>query len=539
MSGLKKGHFDQAVGRLKENMERYLELSRNSAERFLGGDTENVMSSIQSIHRRLDAIPASELELAREESIQLANEIQELRQQLQDIEKQFIQTDTQKQEASALQKKTAEEIADIARKLEVLSQKAQRKIDKTDYNHLSLNKEVSAVNALSAQLRTSIRKVVDDFAITHDAQVIISARLLSMKTACIRLAQKRTQLEAMAARRRESIQIQEKQKQISVQNHEEIMMMVDNIKTLEYDRFMHGRFIEFQSRIQDFLNAFNRDNYEWCAENSPRLLEELKRFFNEMATLVRTFHETEQITRSQLKAAQDELASIDLNDLKRWSQKADEIKNAVERLNTCEVEVERISESGTHPQDFDAPRQTIAAVIDSLRKLMAEATENHARYDARDGIRKAIRDTLKALKYDTPRYYFQENLEDGSPNELSPLTIYAHNPAETGNLRLTVSLEGDTSLEVYREDENGQALEVTQKDAVNCHHALLDFSRQLETSGFNLRITDWGRAKDLTEPTEQHDVAWNDSKPERQIGSEHVISDKTKEIMKERRREQL
>ena len=170
---------------------------------------------------------------------------------------------------------------------------------------------------------------------------------------------------------------------------------------------------------------------------------------------------------------------------------------------------------------------------------MAEATENHARYDARDGIRKAIRDTLKALKYDTPRYYFQENLEDGSPNELSPLTIYAHNPAETGNLRLTVSLEGDTSLEVYREDENGRALEVTQKDAVNCHHALLDFSRQLETSGFNLRITDWGRAKDLTEPTEQHSVAWNDSSTERQIGCQHVTSDKTKEIMKERRREQL
>ncbi len=539
MSGLKKGHFDQAVGRLKENMERYLELSRNSAERFFGSDTENVMSSIQSIHRRLDAIPASELELAREESIQLANEIQEIRQQLQDIEKQFIQTDIQKQEANALQKKTAEEITDITRKLEALSQKAQRKIDKTDYNHLDLNKEVKAVNALSVQLRTSIRKVIDDLAITHDAQVTIGGRLLSMKTTCIRLAQKRTQLETLVAKRRESNQIKEKQKQISVQNHEEIMMMVDNIKTLEYDRFMHGRFIEFQSRIQDFLNAFNRDNYEWCAENSPRLLEELKRFFNEMATLVRTFHETEQITRSQLKAAQDELASIDLNDLIRWSQKADEIKNAVERLNTCAVEVERISASGTHPQDFDAPRQTIAAVVDSLRKLMAEATENHACYDARDGIRKAIRDTLKALKYDTPRYYFQENLEDGSPNELSPLTIYAHNPAETGNLRLTVGLEGDTSLEVYREDEDGRALEVTQKDAVNCHHALLDFSRQLETSGFNLMITDWGRAKELTEPTEQHSVAWNDSSTERQIGSQHVTAEKTKEIMRERRREQL
>lgn len=539
MSGLKKGHFDQAVGRLKENMERYLELSCNSAERFLGGDTENVMSSIQSIHRRLDAIPSSELELAREESIQLANEIQEIRQQLQDIEKQFIQTDIQKQEASALQKKTAEEIADITKKLNMLSQKAQSKIDKTDYNHLALNKEVSAVNALSAQLRTSIRKVIDDLAITHDAQVTISGRLLSMKTACIRLAQKRTQLETLAAKRLESNQIKEKQKQISVQNHEEIMMMVDNIKTLEYDRFMHGRFIEFQSRIQDFLNAFNCDNYEWCAENSQRLLEELKRFFNEMATLVRTFHETEQITRSQLKAAQDELTSIDLYDLKRWSQKADEIENAVERLNTCAVEVERISASGIHPQDFDAPRQTIAAVIDSLRKLMAEATENHARYDARDGIRKAIRDTLKALKYDTPRYYFQENLEDGSPNELSPLTIYAHNPAETGNLRLTVSLEGDTSLEVYREDEDGRALEVTQKDAVNCHHALLDFSHQLETSGFNLRITDWGRAKDLVETTEQHGLAWNDSKTERQIGSQYVTSEKTKEIMRERRREQL
>ena len=539
MSGLKKGHFDQAVGRLKENMERYLELSRNSAERFFGDDTENVMSSIQSIHCRLDAIPSSELELAREESIQLANEIQEIRQQLQDIEKQFIQTDIQKQEANALQKKTAEEITDITRKLEALSQKAQRKIEKTDYNHLALNKEVSAVNALSVQLRTSIRKIVDDLAITHDAQVIIGGRLLSMKTACIRLAQKRTQLEILVAKRRESNQIKEKQKQISVQNHEEIMMMVDNIKTLEYDRFMHGRFIEFQSRIQDFLNAFNRDNYEWCAENSPRLLEELKRFFNEMAMLVRTFHETEQMTRSQLKAAQDELASIDLNDLKRWSQKADEIKNAVERLNTCAGEVERISACGTHPQDFDAPRQTIAAVVDSLRKLMAEATENHARYDARDGIRKAIRDTLKALKYDTPRYYFQENLEDGSPNELSPLTIYAHNPAETGNMRLTVGLEGDTSLEVYREDEDGRALEVTQKDVVNCHHALLDFSRQLETSGFNLRITDWGRAKDLTENTEQHGLAWNDSKTERQIGSQHVTSEKTKEIMRERRREQL
>ena len=171
---------------------------------------------------------------------------------------------------------------------------------------------------------------------------------------------------------------------------------------------------------------------------------------------------------------------------------------------------------------------------------MDEATDNHARYDARDGVRKAVRDALAALKFDKPKYYFQEKLADGSPDELSGLTIYAHNPAETGNMRLTIDLDSKVAFEVFREDAEGNELEVTQRDAVACHAAVEAFGCQMASAGIRLKVTNWGKAADLPEAQEQGRITWDDANPDKQgkQGQRNQEQTRDRDRERERRRQQ-
>ncbi|MBR6059180.1 MAG: hypothetical protein IKP58_13515 [Victivallales bacterium] len=533
MSGLKKCHFDEAVDRLKENMMRFAELSHEASARFNGlGAQDNSANRLANVRQGLDGITFSDMvmKFAENECRQLTAEIEKARERVKVIEAQFKQADEAMQAALKRYDETVCFIDNMEETLDELRQQAQDKIDTTDYMNLRLDNEVHAVDRLSEDLMSYIRNT--GFESAYDRRVTAQGDLAALAKTVRQLANRQSHIEALAAKRYEAHKIQEAQKKVSVQSSEEIAIYVEDIQREEHERFMPKAFAEVQSDIKAFEAEFKQEDYKCCSEDGPKLVERLKTFYEELSSIVQAFREAEQVTRSQLQAAQDELSAVDLAEISRWSQKEDEIKKAVAQLEECARQVDEISEKGNRAAEFDVPLQQITAAVAALRALIDEATNNHARYDARDGVRKAIRNALMELKYDTPTYYFQKNLEDGSPDELSELTIYAHNPAETGNIRLTVDLDGDASLEVYREDADGNEQEVTQKDEVACHNAVLEFGRRLKTAGIHMNVTDWGKAKDLPDAQEQSRITWDDANPDKQRKSKQLERERIKERIK-------
>ncbi len=533
MSGLKKCHFDQAVGRLQDNMARFAQLSREAAAKFANQDGKsNSGSLLASIQKELDGVSFSQMamDFAEDECYQLATEMEKARSRAEVIESQLNQSNAATQDALASRAETEQTIGNMEMMLAKLTKNAQQKVDTTDFLKLSLDDEVHAVDNLCEELKEQIRETGSKLSAAYDMRVAAQGDLAALEKTVRRLLDRQIHVESLASKRKETSAIIENGwKQVATKSFEEITVYVKDIEKEEHERFMPKAFTEIQSNIKTFEANFKQEDYKRCSEEGPQLVERLNAFYKELLSIIQSFHETEQKTRSQLQAAQDELATVDLAEVSRWSQKEDEVHKAIVQLEECARQVDEISEKGSRAAEFDVPLQQITAVVATLRALIDEATNNHARYDARDGVRKAIRNALKELKYDAPTYYFQKNLADGSPDELSGLTIYAHNPAETGNLRLTVDLDGDASLEVYREDENGNEQEVTQKDAVACHNAVLEFGRRLETVGIRMNVTDWGKAKDLPEAQEQGRITWDDANPDKQRKSKQLERERIKE----------
>ena len=532
MSGLKKCHFDTAVDRLKDNITHFMELSHEAITRFanlnsINNNTENLVA----LHDNLNNISFSQtvINFATEEYRQLTIEIEKAKNRANNIEVQINKAIKDTHTVLTNCNEIEIEINNIGKAIAELTKQAQHKIDTSSYQNLSLDNEVHTIDRLSNKLEDKIRDIIDKLALAHDNQVLAQGDLAALEKTVNDFSKRKTQIEVLAERRkRTNIVIGQAQKQASIQNSEEINVYVEHIERIEYKRFMPNVFETIHPFIQNFYDSFSKEDYKQCSEDGPKLIDRLKVFFDELSSHIEMFQEAEQKARNQVKAAQEELASLNLTELKRWSQKEDDIQNIITQFEECVRKVDEISTKGNRAIEFDVPIQNIKALLVTLRKIVNIATDNHARYDARDGVRKAIRNALKELKYDTPVYYFQKELANGSPDELSELTIYAHNPAETGNIRLTIDLDGESSLEVYREDANGNEQEVTHADAIACHNTVLDFGRQLETTGIHMNITDWGKAKDLPEIQEQRRITWDDTNLDKQEKSRQFVHEKIK-----------
>ena len=531
MSGLKEGDFQESLERLMENLDRFVKLSRDSSSRFSADSLSSDV--VSSVIEQLDSISFSRRarEFASEECHQLEEEIAMIRSQLYDVSRQLSQANEFHENAYSNQSYTESYIEEIRSRVESICQQAQDKIDTTSYLYLALDDEVEAIDELNDEIwenvRSSERAAENMLSQAHDMQAAAQGALSALERRCAQARERLSQLETLAERR-------EKTMQDSERYADEIAMHEQTINKYDHARFMPDGYGELQARKQRFEGLYRQRDFAACSQDGPKLVEDFKVFADKLTALVQAFQTAEQLAQSQLKAAQDELAGIDLLSLSRWSQKGAEVQAAVAQLEECAKEIERISREGNRAAEFEAPCQMITAAITSLRALVDEATDNHARYDARDGIRKAIRDALSALKYDKPIYYFQEKLADGSPDELSGLTIYAHNPAETGNMRLTIDLDSKVSFEVFREDANGNELEVSQKDAVACHAAVQEFGRQMASSGIRLKVTNWGKAADLPEAQERDRITWNDINPDKQEKQFQRIQERTLEREKEK-----
>lgn len=544
MSGLKQGDFNVALDRLLANINNYINLARKASARFVS--SARGTESIEGILGRLDSIPAPSAtarEFASDECTRLNADIAAARSNIEECSDMRSNIAEVEKEALSSQEDSSKIIAEVNQRIEAIKERAQHKIDTTSWANLALNSEVAAINNLNRDIMSRIKAsetaASAKHSQAHDMQSVLMGKLSSISQTCDRLSRRAQEIEGLAEKRHEAYLIKEEQKRTSVQCSDEIKLLSESIEKLDTQRFKPGEYAAILGRIEDFEEEYGKGNFEKCSAIGPAIVESLQTFFEELSDLIQKFSDAEKVAQSHLASAREEVAGIDLADLSRWSQKGKEVQAAVELLEKSAKEIEEISSSGCRASEFDAPRQWISSAIASLRALLEEATNNHARYDARDDIRKAIKDALKALKYDKPEYYFQDKLEDGSPDELSGLTIYAHNPADTGNMRLTVDLDSKVQFEIFREDEQGHELEVTQRDGVACHNAVLEFGRHLESAGIQLNVTDWGKAKDLPQAQEQGRITWDDADPDKKGSRQEKEREQTrvKEQEKERRRQ--
>jgi len=548
MSGLKKGHFDAAVERLLENAARFRELARSNAGRF--SRSSGGASAISDLQERLDDLPSlssTARRFASDECSQLEEDIESVRSQLKECSDQKSRAGELRLQASQSQGSSDHLLEWVQERLDKISHRAQRKIKTTDWASLALDKEVQDIEELrdvleyrTAELERRAARMLSQ---GHDLEVAAQGGISALESAIDRLESDRSRIEELARQRYEAFKIREAQKKASVQSSEEIKVFVDEILKTEYERFLPGVFGGLNERVTHFKELFSCNDYKECSTLGPALVEDLKKFHEELNNVIQAFREAEKRTQEALKAAQEEVAAIDLKELSHWSQKGDEVQAAVAALEESAAEIERISAEGNRAAEFDAPAQKIVGAITSLRELGDLATDNHARWDARFNIARAVQNALVDLKYDPPEgAYHQETLPDGSADILSALTIYAHNPSGSCNIRLNIELDGDVAFEVFREDGAGNEIEeVTQKDAVACHQALMDFGSRLESVGITLRVTDWGKAKDLPEAQEQGRIIWDDADPDKkeQTGQRVQIGQQTTERKKEQEKKTL
>lgn len=277
----------------------------------------------------------------------------------------------------------------------------------------------------------------------------------------------------------------------------EIKHLVERISSLDYERFIPGKFEAVFSTLEKYNKALKTNDEKVCIDLGNQIQNSLDNIYDEISEKIHLFEEEQLKAQALLNALTEELEQTDTSELSRWSAMPEEVKFIEEALSNSTKKFKNINSNGNKPEDFHSLEDDLIEATDGLRALNELARTNKIKFYERNEIKKAIIKALNSQDYDKPTYYYNEELEDGSEAELSDLTIYAHNPAETGDMRVTVNLDGKVNLEIFRYDEDGNEQEVTHQDASSCHQALINMGKELVNSGIDFTVTDWGKAKEF------------------------------------------
>ena len=129
---------------------------------------------------------------------------------------------------------------------------------------------------------------------------------------------------------------------------------------------------------------------------------------------------------------------------------------------------------------FGEARDRAAAAVAKLRELAERASGNHRLARQREEVAQSIMQAFCDANYDTPSYYMQDEAD-----ELSDLCIVAAAPGGVGDMRMRISLSGETKFEVGNIPEGSEQL---------CIDQIRDLQKRLAESDVRFDVTDWGRA---------------------------------------------
>jgi len=190
--------------------------------------------------------------------------------------------------------------------------------------------------------------------------------------------------------------------------------------------------------------------------------------------------------RDFLKNSLDEVGHEDVDELDKWTHGGDQYRETLTALNA----VESLIAAG-RCEEAEAEIGRLTGIARELKDLM---DENKAKSKLQLMKAKAVIAALTDMKYDEPDYYYDNELPSGDGDPTSDLIVYAANPSGGADIRLTISLDNNMGLEMFRHDSEGNEIEVSQEDGIKCHSTITELQGRMAQEGYEMEMTDWGSA---------------------------------------------
>lgn len=140
-------------------------------------------------------------------------------------------------------------------------------------------------------------------------------------------------------------------------------------------------------------------------------------------------------------------------------------------------------------QEYEKAKLLAQESVAMYRKFFDDSQNMKKKFEDREIIADAIIAALTDLQYDAPDVNYEPK-KDIDNAMLGNLTIFAKAKGETGDLRLSVDLEGKIGIDLDEPEGQESA----------CHQMLTDLQTKVGNV-VDFSITDWGRAKDFKPQT--------------------------------------
>lgn len=160
MSGMKEGHFNASLQRLRRNLQRYLELCRGAAVgASIGSGLQKLEDDVRGKLGRLSAPSARAREFATAEVNDLEKQISAASRRLQEVSGQVSAAIAKWRESASQRGDSDAALGEIEKEIEQLRVRVQRKVATTDYMSLmslALDNEVDTMERLGRSVQARI-----------------------------------------------------------------------------------------------------------------------------------------------------------------------------------------------------------------------------------------------------------------------------------------------------------------------------------------------------------------------------------------------
>ncbi|GHT44703.1 hypothetical protein FACS189454_02810 [Planctomycetales bacterium] len=246
---------------------------------------------------------------------------------------------------------------------------------------------------------------------------------------------------------------------------------------------------------QDYRRASSSASRVDSATNKMRQASEKARQAKSALTQARIMaeqkqsEERERIRLMKLAEAANKVqeAKNDLNGygeqfLSEWGNSAAALASAKSALQNAEELLRK--------EVSDEAKQQAESAASQFAAIYKVAADNKQQSDNREKITDAIIAALTDLQYDEPDVNYEP--KDGIDNAmLGNITLFAKSKGESGDMRLSIDLDGKINLEVENIPEGQEA---------ECHGRLTDLQTKVADT-VDFEMTDWGRAKNIQAAT--------------------------------------
>ena len=340
-----------------------------------------------------------------------------------------------------------------------------------------LNAENAEAQALRNEAERVLGEIRRDVSLGRQAQDLRRQSVpLFSESANLALEAEREfqRLVDLARDRQKRLRIQEEQERKAANLESEIRSLRNAIESKNHEKFGGASYTKaVQRETDEVLQLIASRSYEKALPRAERIKNSLVAAVAKIDAAQRAWEKEKLEAERTLSDAREEAGKADGGVLSTYSGAS---TGEVEGLFDAIEEAAQLLSS----ELFAEARDRAAAAVGRLRELGERAAENQRLVQQREEVAQSIMQAFFDANYDTPSYYMQDEAD-----ELSDLCVVAAAPGGVGDMRMQITLSGETRFEVDNIPEGSEQL---------CIDQIRDLQKRLAASDVRFDVTDWGRA---------------------------------------------